>query len=61
MPTHQPIRPAAGLHPKHVRDLKTGTLIDPSCPGLRIVATATRRTWIYRFETGGRMKQTRIW
>jgi integrase len=32
------------------------------CPGLRLVAAATRRTWIYRFKSpvDGRMRQTAL-
>ena len=31
-------------------------LVD-GCPGLRLVCNATRKTWTYRFEVDGRMKQ----
>lgn len=38
-----------------------GHLIVEGCQGLRLVATATRKTWTYRFkDADGRMKQTRI-
>lgn len=36
-------------------------LIVEGCPGLRLVATATRKTWTYRYkDDAGRMKQARI-
>jgi integrase len=36
-------------------------LVIPGCPGLRLVATATTRAWVYRFkDSAGLMKQTKI-
>lgn len=36
-------------------------LIVEGCPGLRLVATATKKTWTYRYkDEAGRMKQARI-
>ena len=54
-------RPAPfGLHPIAVRNHRhpASPLVDPSCPGLRLVASRTTRAWIYRYELDGRMKQT---
>jgi integrase len=35
-------------------------LVIPGCPGLRLVATASTRAWVYRFKVDGLMKQTKI-
>lgn len=36
-------------------------LLVPDCAGLRLVATKTRKTWVYRYkDAAGRMKQVRL-
>ena len=36
-------------------------LLVPECPGFRLVADATRKTWAYRYEDAqGRMKQQKL-
>jgi len=50
-------------------DARAAKLLQPGqhividgCPGLRLVATATRRTWTYRYKspTDGRMRQVAL-
>lgn len=35
-------------------------LVVDGCPGLRLVASATRKTWTYRYKAGERMKQVAL-
>ena len=40
---------------------KEGTLLDGRCPGLRLEATAKKRSWIYRYRLhGGRLRQIKL-
>lgn len=47
--------------PRKAKALAPGEhLTFPDCPGLRLEARKARRTWIYRYKVGDRMRQTRI-
>ena len=54
--------PSVGLHPVQVSNHRFGDrpLTDPSCKGLRLVASRTAHSWIYRYELDGQMKQVKI-
>src|SRR6266581_7820466 len=65
MPYPGPIQPirsrSIGLTPAAVKAHRSGTLIDPSCPGLRHVVSGRARSWLYRYrQTDGRMKQMKL-
>ncbi len=47
--------------PRSAKLLKPGEhLLVDGCPGLRLNCNATRKTWTYRYELDGRMKQKAI-
>ena len=46
------------FNPRSAKLMKPGEhLLVEGCPGLRLVCNATRKTWTYRYEIDGKMKQ----
>lgn len=50
----------ASFNPRSAKELKSGHLLVDGCPGLRLVANDTRKTWTYRYRVGDKLKQTAI-